>query len=245
MTQTKRELLANGTALYYTKAYRFGQDAFLLAHFCNPHKNQTIADFGTGCGIITLRWHDRGHRGKCVSIDIQKDAVLLLQKALEENQEASRHIQAYCGDLRSLPPHILPEQSFDLIACNPPYFTAGLVSPQPERATARHQLCCTIEDICSVAGKALKDGAKLCICQRPEQLCAVMSAMRAFKIEPKRLQMVHARLEKAPWLFLLEGQKNRACGLQVLPPLITQNEDFTPSDAILQIYGQQARRESI
>ena len=67
--------------------------------------------------------------------------------------------------------------------------------------------------------------------------------MTAARIEPKRLQMVAARTEKAPWLFLVEGQKNRAPGLRVLPQLITQTPDLRPSPEILQIYGQTPKGE--
>ena len=52
-----------------------------------------------------------------------------------------------------------------------------------------------------------------------------------------------ARTEKAPWLFLVEGQKNRAPGLRVLPQLITQTPDLRPSPEILQIYGQTPKGE--
>ena len=55
--------------------------------------------------------------------------------------------------------------------------------------------------------------------------------------------MVAARAGKAPWLFLVEGQKNRAPGLRVLPELVTQTENLRPSPQILHIYGQTPKGE--
>ena len=89
----------------------------------------------------------------------------------------------------------------------------------------------------------LKDGGRLCLCQRTERMAEVLCAMSAARIEPKRLQMVAARAGKAPWLFLVEGQKNRAPGLRVLPELVTQTENLRPSPQILHIYGQTPKGE--
>lgn len=238
----KREMLVNGTPVYCTDSYKFGQDALLLAHFSRVRTNESAADFGTGCGVIALWWHDRGHKGPCLAVDLQADALALLQTALQE-MEAAGHIRPLCADLRQFPRGVCSEQSLDVIACNPPYFSGGYLSPNPARAAARHELTCTTADVCRAAYPLLKDGGRLCLCQRTERLAEVLSAMTAARIEPKRLQMVAARAEKAPWLFLVEGQKNRAPGLRVLPQLVTQTPDLRPSDEILKIYGQTPKGE--
>lgn len=232
----KRETLANGTPVYITKSHRFGQDALLLAHFCGVRSRESVCDLGCGCGIIALRWHDRGHRGPCLAIELSPEAADLARKAAGEAGAA--HITVQTGDLREAPALRPYAQTRSLVACNPPYFTGGLLSPDPARAAARHALSCTAEDVCAAAFLLLRDGGRLCVCQRPERLTDVLCAMRAARIEPKRLQFVAARGEKAPWLVLAEGQKNRAPGLRVLPTLITARADGTPSRKMLEIYGQ-------
>ena len=99
-------------------------------------------------------------------------------------------------------------------------------------------------DVCAAAGLLLKDGGRLCVCQRPERLADVLCAMRGARIEPKRLQFVMARPEKAPWLVLVEGQKNRAPGLRVPAPLVTARADSRPSAAMLEIYGTEPKKEA-
>lgn len=74
---------------------------------------------------------------------------------------------------------------------------------------------CTIEDVCKTAKRLLRFGGKLCICQRPERLGDVISAMKSSGIEPKRLRFVAKNAESAPWLFLLEGRKGGKPFLQV------------------------------
>ncbi len=226
------ETLAHGTKVLVTQDHKFGADALFLAHFANVRRAESAADFGTGCGIIPLRWHDRGHRGACIAVEISAAAIAQLTAAVQEN--AIDHITPVCADLRTWK----TQQLFDVITCNPPYFTGGILSENSARALARHEKTCTVNDVCTAASPLLKDGGRLCLCQKPERLADVIAAMRQNRIEPKRLQFITVRCEKEPWLFLIEGQKNRASGLHVLPPLVTENSDGTrPSAAVAAIYN--------
>lgn len=231
----RREILANGTPVCIAEHHRFGQDALLLAHFCAIRETESACDLGCGCGIIALRWHDRGHRGPCLAVERSPEAAALARRGVEAAGAA--HITVKNCDLRdtnALRPHA---QTCSLVACNPPYFTGGIPSPEPARAAARHALCCTVEDVCAAAFLLLRDGGRLCVCQRPERLTDVLCAMRAARIEPKRLRFAAAHGEKAPWLVLVEGKKNRAPGLRVLPTLVTARADGAPSPEMLEIYG--------
>ena len=239
----QQERLANGTPVFITQSHRFGQDALLLAHFCRVRRVEAACDLGAGCGVIPLRWHDRGHRGPCLALDIAPAAVALLRASLAAG-DAAGHITALVGDLRDLAVLRPYAQSRDVVACNPPYFTGGRVSPDAARAGARHELSCMMPDVCAAAALLLKDGGRLCVCQRPERLADVLCAMRGARIEPKRLQFVVARPEKAPWLVLVEGQKNRAPGLRVLPQLVTARPDGGPSADMLEIYGTEPKEDA-
>ena len=44
--------------------------------------------------------------------------------------------------------------------------------------------------------------------------------LRAHRLEPKRLAFVKNRADAAPWLFLVEAQKNRKTGLRVEPDVL-------------------------
>ena len=176
------EILYNKTEVYCSAVHRFGSDALLLARFCEPKRSQTAADLCSGCGIVSLEWHDRGHR-----------------------------------DLRSFREG---EGQFDVCACNPPYFAAGPQSAKAGRATARHETDCTLEDVCTCGFRLLKDGGRLALCHRPERLAEVLAVLRAHRLEPKRLAFVKNRPDAAPWLFLVEAQKNRRTGLRIEPDVL-------------------------
>ena len=126
---TTCETLTHGTRVFLSQRHRFGTDAMLLADFCRPRRAEFAADLCGGCGIVALRWHDEGHRGTCVSVELNGEAHGLLAAALAAQPEAAAHIKAVHADLRTYTP--AQAGQFHLAACNPPYFTGGHVSPEP------------------------------------------------------------------------------------------------------------------
>ena len=201
--------------VYCTPAHRFGSDALLLARFCEPKRAQKAADLCSGCGIVALEWHDRGHRGPCLGLELQPEGSALLAAAVEQQQ--LEHITPVCADLRTWRQD---EGQFDVCACNPPYFTEGPQSRSAAHALARHENTCTLEDVCACGFRLLKDGGRFALCHRPERLAEVLDVLRAHRLEPKRLAFVKNRTGGAPWLFLVEAQKNRRTGLRVEPDVL-------------------------
>ena len=209
------EILYNKTEVYCSVVHRFGSDALLLARFAEPKRLQRAADLCSGCGIVSLEWHDRGHRGPCTALELQPEGSALLAEAVA--QQGLDHITPVCADLRSWREG---EGSFDLCACNPPYFTDGPQSANAAHALARHENTCTLEDVCTCAFRLLKDGGRFALCHRPERLAEVLAVLRAHRLEPKRLAFVKNQPDAAPWLFLVEAQKNRKTGLRIEPDVL-------------------------
>ena len=106
------EILYNKTEVYCSTVHRFGSDALLLARFCEPRRSQKAADLCSGCGIVSLEWHDRGHRGLCAAVELQPEASALLQEAV--TAQGIEHITPYLTDLRTFREG---EGQFDVCAC--------------------------------------------------------------------------------------------------------------------------------
>ena len=124
------EILDNGTRVLTAPGATFGTDALLLARFAQPRRNERALDLCSGCGIVSLVWHDAGHRGPCTALEIDPAASALCAAALAENADAA-HIAPVCGDLRQLCTAGPEQGQYDFAACNPPDFTAGPRSPRP------------------------------------------------------------------------------------------------------------------
>ena len=130
------EILDNGTRVLTAPGATFGTDALLLARFAQPRRNERALDLCSGCGIVSLVWHDAGHRGPCTALEIDPAASALCTAALAENTDAA-HIAPVCGDLRQLCTAGPEQGQYDFAACNPPYFTAGPRRPAPRPGGAR------------------------------------------------------------------------------------------------------------
>ena len=216
------EILDHGTKVLTGRGATFGTDALLLARFLQPRPGAAAADLCSGCGIVSLAWHDAGHRGRCLALEIDPDAHALCAAALAENGPDAAHILPVQGDLRDYALSGPEKNSYAVAACNPPYFTGGFRSSDPRRAAARHDDLCTTADVAACAARLLQSGGKLALCQRQEQMAAVFAALCAAGLEPKRVQLVRTAPDKAPWLFLVEAQKDRRPGLRWEPDLIVR-----------------------
>ena len=231
------ESLGEGLTIRVSPAHKFGSDAILLAHFSQVRGGETACDLGTGCGIIPLLWMRGEHRpGKAYGVELQPEGAALFQGTVEDNRLEGRVIPIL-GDLRrreDLP----PADSCTLVTCNPPYQPAGhgILSPDGSRRAARHQVACSLEEVCEAAARLLRFGGRFCLCQRPERLVDVLTAMRQAGLEPKRLQLVQQRPEKAPWLILCEGKKGAKPFMRVLPPLLMEDEAGGLSPQLREIY---------
>ncbi|MFV0413578.1 MAG: tRNA1(Val) (adenine(37)-N6)-methyltransferase [Oscillospiraceae bacterium] len=204
------ETLPNGTRVWVNARHRFGSDSLLLAGFCNPRRNAAVCDLGTGCGIILLSLLDKGLAGPAVGVEIDPEGAELLAGAAEENGFAN--LQSVAGSLCNY----CPARLFDLVTANPPYYTGGLVSPNPRRAAARHQISATLGDFCAAAQRLLKDGGKFCICYPAGQLAGLFTTLQSHRLEPKRLQLTRKDAESPPWLALVEARKAGGPGLAIL-----------------------------
>ena len=221
MREFRFEPLGEKLNICVSDEHSFGTDAFLLSHFASPKKNDVVYDLGTGCGIIPVLWYRSVPPKKVFAIDIQPQAIEQLEITVREN--ALEAFFPICADLKGLKPIELA----DVVTCNPPYKAAGagIVSELTAEQIARHEILCDIYDVTDAAARLLKFGGRLCICQRPERLCDVISAMKKSKIEPKRLRFVQKDASSAPWLFLIEGKKGSKPFLSVEKPLLMNDEE--------------------
>ena len=157
-------------------------------------------------------------------LDIQEKAITQLKMTLSENKiDTIVPVQA---DLKELWEGA-PLGQLSLVTCNPPYKApnAGMQSLSEAQKIARHEILCDINDVCRAASRLLKFGGRFCLCNRPERLSDVITAMKNNDIEPKRLRLVSKNPDTAPWLFLIEGKKGSKPFMTVEPQMYVWNEN--------------------
>lgn len=216
--------------LHISAAHRFGTDAFLLADFAAPRHKDTVIDLCSGCGIIAVLMKLRFEPKAVTAVEIESEGTELTNITIQENE--LKAFDAVCADLREW----RSEREVDVITCNPPYFAESAGYRSQTAATARHELLCSIGDVCAAAKRSLKFGGKLCICNRPERLCDIMVAMREQGIEPKRVRFVSKNADSAPWLVLVEGHKGGKAFLTVEKTFYTTDIDGEFSEELRSVY---------
>ncbi|NLZ46074.1 MAG: GNAT family N-acetyltransferase [Clostridiales bacterium] len=227
------ESLGQEIEICVSSEHRFGTDAFLLADFASPRNKDEVCDYCSGSGIIALLMKRNFSPKMIYAVEIQEKAVE--QMKLSVLQSNISDFKIISGDLKDFK----AEKELDLITCNPPYKinNTGAKNELEAVSIARHEIMCSLDDVCLSAKKNLKFGGRLCICNRPERLCDIMVSMRNNNIEPKRVRFVSKNPKTAPWLVLVEGKKGANSYLQVEPQLYTQGENSLEySDEMKRIY---------
>lgn len=218
-------------------AFRFGTDAVLLADFAAPRRHDRVCDLGTGTGIIPLLLYARENTISADAVEIQPDMADMAARSMALNGLADR-LRVLPGDLRSIRT-LLPHARYDLVTCNPPYGKAGgtLLNPDASKRLARHEESCAIEDVACAAAWLLQNGGRLCCVFPVARMIELSDAMRKYRMAPKRIRMVHSRVEKAAHLCLMEGMLDARPGLIIEPPLVIYDENNAYTPELRRIYG--------
>lgn len=237
----KFEALGSGVAVWLSKRHTFGTDAILLAHFAAPKKGERVCDLGTGCGIIPLLWSREALPSHIWAVELQETACCQFHQSIRDNTLDS-YMTLFQEDLRNsrIILQSLQGKKLDLVTMNPPYqaLGTGRRSAFEHDDIARHETACTLPDVAQAAKTLLRFGGRLCLCHRPDRLCDTLVALREAGLEPKVLQLVTQRDDKAPWLFLVEAHLGGKPGLRILPQLVMRQFDGKPTPAIGRIYGE-------
>ena len=143
------------------KGYRFTADALLLADTLHPQPNETILEFGGGCGIIPLILAKKYPTVKITSFEIQEELASCAKKNVElyalQNQILILNEDAREGWQK------LTNGSFQRVVSNPPYRETGKgkLNPSSEKAIARHELSLNLSDIIQWSSFLLQPDGRL------------------------------------------------------------------------------------
>lgn len=211
--------------------FAFSLDAVLLARFVYvPIQKGNLIDLCSGNGVIPLFLSVRT-KGKITGVEIQERLYDMATRSIEYNNLENR-LHMIHGDIKDMPKQ-LKNGSFDVVTCNPPYFPTPSkeeINENEHLAIARHEIYCTLEDTIRVASQLAKQGGKVAFVHRPGRLLDIITLMREYRLEPKRIQLVYPKKGKEANTLLIEAIKDGKADLKILPPLFVyeENNEYTP-----------------
>ena len=218
--------------------FRFGTDAVLLADFAAAKRGERICDMGTGTGVLPLLLAARAQDTTFDAFEVQAEVADMAARSVALNGLADR-IRVHHADCRDAA-GLIGHEVCHLVVTNPPYTAAGagLLSPRESIARSRSDSDCPLEAWMAACARVLRNGGRLCCVFPAPRFLQLCDAMRAARVEPKRVRFVAARADAVPKLVLAEGLKGGRPGLHIAPLLVTHRADGGFSDEMRRIYGE-------
>lgn len=133
---------------------KVGTDGVLLGAWARGGKR--VLDIGTGTGLVALMMAQRFAQANIDAIEIDKNAA---EQAMENaaNSPFADRIKVIGKPLQDFQPN----DSYDSIVTNPPFFSNSLLAPDSSRCMARHTVALPFSDILSFAATHLAEEGEI------------------------------------------------------------------------------------
>lgn len=219
------------------KGFCFGMDAVLLSGFARVRENEVAVDLGTGTGIIPILLEAKTEGKHFTGLEIQEEVAEMASRSVALNGLQDR-VEIVRGDIKEAS-QLFGKASFDVVTSNPPYMNDqhGLKNPHMMKAISRHEVLCTLDDVCREASLLLKPGGRFYMVHRPHRLAEIISALKEYKLEPKRMKLVHPFIDKEANMVLIEAVRGGKSMMKVEAPIIVYKAPGVYTDEIYTIYG--------
>ncbi len=229
--------IKNYKIIQHPKKFCFGMDAVLLSAFAHLRKGDNVLDLGTGTGILPILLAAKTAAKHYDALEIQPDSADMAKRSVMFNKLENK-INIICGDICKAS-EIFGRGIFNAVTTNPPYMNNnhGLKNPNMPKAIARHEILCTLDDVIRESSAVLKEHGRLYMIHKPFRLAEIFAVLAKYKLEPKRMCMVHPFIDKEPNMVLIEAVKDGNSMIKIEPPLIVYDTPGKYTDRILKIYG--------
>lgn len=186
---------------------RVGTDAVLLGAWaetvlCNTIPQPKVLDIGCGCGVISMMVAQRCPYADVLGIDIDapsiEEATDNAKQGIFDGRVKFRHVDV--RDLVSENGHDL----YDLILCNPPYYTEDTLPPEQRRSKARNALHLSFCDLLNSVSLLLSKGGVFAVIIPMQVRDNFVGEALKKGMHIRRECRVQTVLRKAPKRVLLE-----------------------------------------
>lgn len=219
------DLLWDGDLKIYqdTDSFMFSLDSVLLSNFVTINKStKKVLDIGTGNAPIPMMLTKRT-KAIIDAVEIQEESYNLAKESIKYNK-LDKQINIIQGDINKLYT-CLGNNCYDVIVSNPPYYSDNMIkSLNNNKKIARNDDNLKLDNIFMIAKRLLKNNGNIAIVFDTKRLIDLISTMKLYSIEPKKIQFIYPKSDRVSNIFLIEGTKNGKPGLKVLNSVILQND---------------------
>lgn len=142
-------------------AMKVGTDGVLLGAWAPiGHNPFNILDIGAGTGLLSLMLAQRSHAEQIDALEIDEAAY---EQCVENFEESSWSDRLFCFHAGLDEFMEEPEDVYDLIVSNPPFYTEDYTSGDAQRDMARFADALPFEDLAEAAGILLSEDGVLAV----------------------------------------------------------------------------------
>ena len=232
------DLQCNGLRIIQNeKLFCFGMDAVLLTGFTRVKEGERVLDLRTGTGIIPLLLSAKTKGEHFTGLEISNSSADMARRSVRLNGLEQR-IEIIQGDIKEAGELFAPA-SFDVVTSNPPYMIGqhGLINSDLEKAAARHEILCTLEDVVRAAARLVRSGGRFCLVHRPFRLAEIIRVLSSYRLEPKRMRLVYPYADREPNMVLIESVRGGNPRMTVEKPLIVYEKAGVYTSEIMELYN--------
>ena len=142
-------------------AMKVGTDGVILGAWTGINQSNSVLDIGTGTGLLALMIAQRCHSAQIDAIEIDKNAAVQAKQNVANSMYHDR-IEIMHSSFQN---HIASEEmkKYDLVICNPPYFSTSVKGNSDQRNIARHDDLLPLETLISGVRRILSEKGRLSI----------------------------------------------------------------------------------
>ena len=130
-------------------AMKVGTDSIILGSAIKiKSKYKRILDVGTGTGLLSLMLAQKSTNSNITAVEIDSNSYHQAKVNIDKSKWRNR-INLIHADAKQLE----IDHKYDLIICNPPYFSNSKQSMIKSKNTARHQVELNFNDLLNIWGK--------------------------------------------------------------------------------------------
>ncbi len=169
-------------------AMKVGTDGVLLGAWCPvDHKPFSILDLGTGTGVIALMLAQRSVAEQIDAIEIDEEAY---EQAVDNFENSSWSDRLFCFHAGLDEFMEEPEDEYDLIVSNPPFYNEDFKTANEQRDLARFQDAMPFEDLIEAADLLLSENGVFAVIIPFKEEERFIDLSATFELYPVRVTRV-------------------------------------------------------
>ncbi len=177
-----------------------------------PTASNHVMDIGTGTGLLSLMLAQRNPNIKIEAVEIDPEAASQASQNFIDSPWSNR-LKCYVSDVRDYK----AGAKYDVIICNPPFFSHSLLGPTPVKNLARHDVSLTSRQLFTKVYSLLaNDGFLSLLLPYTEYLLWRQTAIECNLFESQCLYIKHTPSSPVKRVVTLLSP------LQISSPVITE-----------------------